>query len=255
MPSNVKGTLKYTCDVLGLIFRSFDPLEIQTTEHWVEKIVVECRNEKPIELTVTFASAPSADTALISGKVICRMIVGRLALQYGLCIQEPILAAQELVEEKDGRTKKVIAGSFPMVCSGKDNKKIEPQDVAALKADLEDLRPNRQDYEELYRVAMQAVDNVDRYMSLYRILSLLCPNPKGKEKQQYVDLFIEQQTTELRTHARPDMAHIKETIYSKLRNEVGHARHGVDLAHTRHEMDTRVYELAKIARKAIEIKT
>lgn len=251
----VKGTLKYTCDVLGFIFRSFEPLEIQTTEPWVEKVVVECRNEKLIEVTVTFASAPSADTAFISGKLICRTIVGRLALQYGLCIQEPLLAAQDLEEEKDGKTTKVVASGIPMVCNGKDSKNVEPQDIAALKADLEDLRPNREDYEELYRVAMQATDNVDRYMSLYRILSLLCPNPKGEEKQEFVDLFIEQETSEKRTHPRPDKPHIKETVYSKLRNEVGHTRKGVDLAHTRQGMDARVYELAKIVRKAIEIKT
>ena len=29
MSSIVKGTLKYTCDVLGFIFRSFDELEIR----------------------------------------------------------------------------------------------------------------------------------------------------------------------------------------------------------------------------------
>jgi hypothetical protein len=255
MPSIVNGTLTYTCDVLGFIFRSFEPLEIRTTEPWVEKVLVECRNEKPIEVTVTFASAPSADTAFISGKMICRTIAGRLAMQYGLCIQEPLLAAQELLEEKDGRTTRVVAGSFPMVCSGKDSKRIEPHEVAGLKADLEDLRPNREDHEELYRVAMQSADNVDRYMSLYRILSLLCPDALGKERQEFVDLFIEQETSELRSHPRPDKPHIKETIYSKLRNEVGHARTGVDLAHTRHEMDSRVYELAKIARKAIELKT
>ncbi len=54
----VRGTLKFTCDVLGFIFRSFEPLEVRTTEPWVEKVVLECRNETPIEVTVTFASAP-----------------------------------------------------------------------------------------------------------------------------------------------------------------------------------------------------
>ncbi len=187
--------------------------------------------------------------------MICRTIIGRLALQYGLCIQEPLLAAQDLEEEADGRTTKVVAGRFPMVCNGKESKKIEPPDLPGLKAELEDLRPNRRDYEELYRVAMQAADNIDRYMSLYRILSLLFPNPRGEEKQEFVDAFIEQETSERRTHPRPDKPHIKETVYSKLRNEIGHARQGVDLAHTRQRMDARVYELAKIVRRAIEKKT
>jgi len=251
----VKGTLKYTCDVLGFIFRSFEPLEVRATEPWVEKVVVECRNETPLEVTVTFASAPSAETALISGRVICRTIVGRLALQYGLCVQEPFLAAQDLEEDKDGRTTKVVAGGAPMVCNGKDSQKISPQDLPGLKVELEDQRPNRQNYEELYRIAMQAVDNVDRYMSLYRILSLLCPNAQGKEVQKCVDDFIEQQTKEKRHFKRPDKTSVLETVYTRLRNEVGHARPGVDLAHTRREMDGRVYELAAVVKKAIEIKT
>ena len=165
------------------------------------------------------------------------------------------MAAQNLMVEKDGITTNVAVGSIPMVCSGKDSRSLDLQDLASLKVDLEDLRPNKQDYEELYRVAMQSVDGVDRYMSLYRILSLLNPNQTGKEDQQFVDIFIEQQSTERRTHQRPDKPHIRETIYSKLRNEVGHARQGVDLAVTRQEMDVRVYELAVITSKAIELKT
>lgn len=255
MSSIVKGTLKYTCDVLGFIFRSFEELEIETTEPWVEKVIVECRDEKPIEVSVTIASAPSAEGALISSRVICRTIVGRLALRYGLCIQEPILASQSLVVMKDGSTTNVAVGSIPMAISGKDSLSLDSQELAALKLDLEDLRPNKQDYEELYRVAMQSADSVDRYMSLYRILSLLNPNQNGREDQQLVDIFIEQQSADRRIHQRPDKPHIRETIYSKLRNEVGHARPGVDLAVTRQETDVRVYELAVITRKAIELKT
>lgn len=256
MASVVKGTLKYTCNVLGYIFRSFDPLEIQTTEPWVERVVVECRDETPIMVTVTFASVPSVDTAIISSKVICRTIIGRLALKFGLCVQEPFLSAQELEEEKDGKTTRVATAYAPLSISGKESKKVEHKDVADLKAELEDLRPNKQDYEELYRVAMQAVDGVDRYMSLYRILSLICLNPTtGKEDQKYVDDFIVQVTSEIRQFPRPDKPGVLETVYSKLRNEVGHARPGVDLASTRQEMDKRVYELAVVARRAIELNT
>ena len=78
---------------------------------------------------------------------------------------------------------KAAASAVPLFCSGKDSKRVEQNDAAELKKELEDLRPHRQDYEELYRIAMQAEDTVDRYMSLYRILSLVCPNPAGKEEQ------------------------------------------------------------------------
>lgn len=256
MASGVKGTLKYASAVQGYIFRSFDPLEIETPEPWVEKVVVECRDESPIVVTVAFAAAPSVDTALISGKAICRTVVGRLALKYGLCAQEPLLTSEELEEEKDGTTVKAAASAVALSCSGKDSKRVEQNEAAELEKELEDLRPHRHDYEELYRrIAMQAADAVDRYMSLYRILSLLCLSPTGKEEQKYVDDFIEQETTAKRQFKRPDKQSVLETVYSRLRNEVGHARPGVDLATTRREMDTLVYELAAIAKKAIERKT
>ncbi len=140
MQAIVKGTLKYSCEVRGFVFRSFDPMEIQANDRSVDKVVVECRNETPIEITVSFASASSADAAFITSKDICRKIVGRLALRYGLCIQEPLLVEKQLLEEKDGTKKNVVAGSIPMACSGKVSQKIEPQEVAKLKADLEDLR-------------------------------------------------------------------------------------------------------------------
>lgn len=250
----VKGTLTYRADVKGYIFRNFEPLEVQTAEPWVQKVVVACPAESPVEVTVTFASAPSADTARISGKLICRTILGRLALKYGLLVQEPIVAAENLEEEKDGTVTKVSAAGLSLACSGKDSKAVQPGDVAGLKAELEDLSPRGEVYHDLYRVAMQAEDSVDRYLSLYRLLSILCPDPKGDEKQEFVDRFIEQQTSEKRAYKRPDKPHILETIYTSLRNEVGHARQGVDLAKTRQQMDTRVYELAEIVKKAILLK-
>lgn len=165
----VNGTLTYRADVKGYIFRSFEPLEVQATEPWVEKVVVACPAERPIEVTVTFASAPSADTARISGRLICRTILGRLALKYGLLVQEPITAAEYLEEEKDGWVTKVAAAGIPLACSGKDSKPVDPGEVACLKAELEDLSPRGEVYHDLYRVAMQAEDSVDRYMSLYRL--------------------------------------------------------------------------------------
>ncbi len=250
----VKGTLMYRAQVKGFIFRSFEPLEVQTTEPWVDKVVVACPAESPIEVTVTFASAPSADTAQISGKVICRTILGRLALKYGLLAQEPFLVSENLEEEKDGMVTKVAAAGLPLTCSGKDSKSVPPGDVASLKAELEDLSPRGVVYHDLYRVAMQAEDSVDRYMTLYRLLSILCLGPHGEEKQEFVDRFIEQETSEKRKYRRPNKPHILETIYTSLRNEVGHARPGVDLGATRCQMDTRVYELAEIVTKAILLK-
>ncbi len=91
-------------------------------------------------------------------------------------------------------------------------------------------------------------------MSLYRILSLLCPHPKGNESQCYVDEFIVANSSEKQDYPRPNNSSKYETIYTKLRNEIAHVRNGVDLRDTRTKIDVCVYELAKIVKKAIETK-
>lgn len=249
----VSGTLTYRAEVKGFIFRNFAPLEVQTTEPGVANVVVGCPGESPIEVIVKIASSASADTARITGKSICRTILSRLSLKYRLCVQEP-LVAEDLQEENDTAVTNLAAGAMPMSCPGKDSKDVKPEDVSGLKADLEDPTPPGHIYYDLYRLAMQAEDSVDRFMSLYRLLLILCLNKKGEEDQKCVDNFIERNTSEKRTHERPGMPNVLETVYSSLRNNIAHVRKGVDLAETRREMNTRVYGLAEVVKNAIRLK-
>jgi hypothetical protein len=246
----VKGSLTYRAEVKGFIFTRFGPVDVCVAQAGVEKVVVSCPEESPIALTVTFAAISSEEAARIAGRQICRDLLNRLAVQYCLCIQEPGLPdeAFELVGT-GGETVRTAATSATAVMFGKRTVEV---DAADLRAELEQLSPTGEVYYDLFRVAMQAQDEVDRFLSLYRILLLCFPRPRdGKEDQKFVDDFIEKNTTERRVHKRPDKPGVLETVYTRLRNEVAHARPGVDLATTRREMEGRVHALAELVRKAL----
>ena len=249
----IRGTLTYRAAVKGFIFARFAPFEVQVSQAGVERVVVGCSAESPIELTVTFSSVPSEDAARIIGKQVSRDLLSRLAVQYCLCIQEPCApdASFESVGP-GGETIRTAATSATAYTSGKRTVEVDAAEIAVLKADLERPGPAGEVYYDLFRVALQAQDEVDRFMGLYRILLLRFPRPKdGKEDQKCVDDFIEQHTPEKRTHLRPDKPGVSETVYSRLRNEIAHARPGVDLAATRREMEARVHALAEVVRTAI----
>ena len=75
------------------------------------------------------------------------------------------------------------------------------------------------------------------------------------DNQKDVDDFIMHeapstpQTPSLRPHANPGEL---ETVFTRLRNELGHARGGVNLDKTKIEMAMCVRELAALTKKAIQ---
>ncbi|KAA1180897.1 hypothetical protein [Paenibacillus sp. B2(2019)] len=108
----------------------------------------------------------------------------------------------------------------------------------------------------LFRIAMSNRDITAKYMLLYLILLFLTKDSEGKEKQGYVDNYINDDIGEVNSEysdgpqQKRNGTYIKETIYTKLRNEIGHFR-DIDLAETRKEMERTINSLVDIVRKAV----
>ena len=110
----------------------------------------------------------------------------------------------------------------------------------------------------VFRIALGAVSPVEKFLLLYYILSTLLPDRYGEDSQRQVDMFIRREqpgrppdTPVPLSKKRPKP--IKETIYSRLRNEISHRRPGVDLQTTRSEIAAHVGGLLKLAKRAIEL--
>ena len=86
-------------------------------------------------------------------------------------------------------------------------------------------------------------------MHLYHILLMLFDDDQPK-----VDKFIldEDPNVPLTPDPRPNRK-TKETIYTRLRNEFGHKRVGVNLDNTKAEMANRLGGLITLTKRAIEL--
>jgi hypothetical protein len=105
---------------------------------------------------------------------------------------------------------------------------------------------------ELFSAALRSKSPVEAFMHLYNILLMLLG-----DNQANVEAFV-------RTHEPgvPETPHPlypnsqpprMETVYTRLRNELGHQRAGVSLIHTKAEMENRVGGLRDLTKKAIEL--
>lgn len=112
---------------------------------------------------------------------------------------------------------------------------------------------NNFDNEEytLFRSALNNEDVVVKYMFLYQILSFKHLNNNGLESQKMVDDFIKSKFTEDKhMFQKWSDSGREETIYTRLRNQVGHFR-GKTSEETRNVMNTKIHELIELVKMSI----
>jgi hypothetical protein len=102
----------------------------------------------------------------------------------------------------------------------------------------------------MFRHALQIRDELGKFMALYMVLLSVCSEGKEDDKQKHVDEFILKRDPKTPYCPSPHNKN-KETIFTKLRNQVGHSR-GVSLAQTRTEMAQNLSALQAHVFAAIE---
>jgi hypothetical protein len=97
-----------------------------------------------------------------------------------------------------------------------------------------------------YRFAGFQNDPVARFMFFYNILLQL-----HNDSQKQIDDFIRKEMTNIPQSPRPDKPRLIETIYTRLRNEVGHTRTGATSEQTSKEIKENVMGLQTLVKAAI----
>lgn len=98
-----------------------------------------------------------------------------------------------------------------------------------------------------FRFAVQSDDAVTRYMFLYNILLQV-----HNDKQEEVENFIRKQEPAVQDSQSPRFPKIRETIYTRLRNEIAHLRSNATLETTSKKIEYKVQDLQYLVKKAIE---
>jgi hypothetical protein len=118
-----------------------------------------------------------------------------------------------------------------------------------VKAVLEEKAPAGESNYGLFRSARQSESRAEEFLHLYQIILMLCGDAQRK-----VDEWIKAQVPTVPETPHPREARM-ETVYSRLRNEFGHHRSGVDLDNTKREMASHLGGLRELARQAIQLLT
>ncbi|WP_152419764.1 methylamine utilization protein MauJ [Bhargavaea cecembensis] len=111
---------------------------------------------------------------------------------------------------------------------------------------LANLKTN--DYHRLYREAMQTNDVIARYMFLYGIVYHV-----QNSSQDKVDSYIRRlnPSIEERTSTNPRTPNKQITIYTWLRNEIGHTTGNTDINMVKHEINEVCDTFAQLVKDAI----
>jgi hypothetical protein len=172
-------------------------------------------------------------------------LLNKIAFCYPLArVGEPWITQLDFKQKKTETSE--------MLCSMSIN--AEDSDKKLLESLCEQIQGSKDlsfDYYTIFRAAMNNEDIVVKYMFLYQILLSRHVNKDGRESQKSVDEFIKSNVSEDKhMYQKWEDTGYEETIYTRLRNQVGHFRQKTS-SETRNAMDTKINELIDLVKKSI----
>lgn len=159
-------------------------------------------------------------------------------------VGEPWIVDEYTKDKKIGTAE--IYGSVFVSTEERDKKLLEN----LCKKIMQGSNFDNEDY-NLFRAAINNEDIVVKYMFLYQILSFKHLNSKGVESQKMVDEYIKSKYTEDKhMFQKWSDTDREETIYTRLRNQVGHYR-GKTSQQTRRDMSAKMQDLIELVKRSI----
>jgi len=246
----LRGIVKFRARIVdaikGLSFPSF---YFNLNEPAVEKVEIEGPNGSDILTTVHLASIPNSKDGEAIAKGVHLAALDRISFLQGIAIDNGELAGSEFFPV-DPTLGSIFAEPGSLSLTGCEARFVVGLTAASLKKELEQAEPPGENIFSLFRLGLNATSPVEKFMILYNILLMLFDDSQPK-----VDAFIRGQdpNVPLTPDPRPNHQSRLETVYTRLRNELGHKRSGVSLDRTKEEMTKRANDLANLTKHAIEL--
>ena len=234
------GTITFMAPATGLQLES---VEFSNSLPTVEKITVETQVDDSIKIDFHLIDVFAIEDAEDIAKPIVVSIIDRLAFELDVSIGDPRLSGATVPKDASASAIRTMT-SMPV------SWRVLAPDVvpdAARRHEIEAIleQPySRPDLYSAYRFSCNQSDAVARYMFLYNILLQL-----HNDSQTQVDDFIRREEPAVAQSPSPRSG--METIYTRLRNEVGHRRPGVTPEQTRTEMESKMTGLQELTKRAI----
>ncbi len=241
-----KGTVDFEASIRGNGV-TFERFAFASNASGVEKVEIEGPNGDVIRATVHLASVASDGDGRVLANQVITAALDRIAFKYGVAIENAQKAGEHfsLLNAPPGDLGIVGIAACGTVGT---LRAVHSIPAAELKRGLEQASPPGERNYGLLRSARQSTSSVEEFLHLYNIVRMICGDSEEK-----VDAFIITHEPAVPQTPRPRKPGKTETVYTRLRNEYGHVRKGVDLARTKTEMSNRLRGLISLTKQAIEL--
>lgn len=251
------GQIEVTAMVTGFSYPQFNTFEIQPDDQSIaaaryELVPPSHSQPKPaIKLTILIQNVPTPADAFNLSVQYAKKAMSRMAFHFAIGLDDPIVGTLELEEAYDGKTSWIYAATVSMTIAAHQTYALVESDLLAMKQNLKDYSHSSDAKFELLRDATRCSDTTEQFMCLYALLYDWQGN-----SQQNVDIFIiandpdpQPQPSAIRSSGSREP---RDTIYTRLRNVIGHYRSGQSLEGTRQAMQQRLHGLILLARLTID---
>jgi hypothetical protein len=240
-----KGSVNYRAGGARI---AFDPMDILTYIPNTSGATLTATADA-VTLKVEISKAATVDEAIRSGAEVAAHVAKVLTYHLNIHFKGFGLADHALVEEKaDAAPAHHVGSNIGFFMKVDDCLHIGPDKTAAIKTALD--QPNHAGYlfYDQFRAALSLGDPLARFMSLYNIVLSL-----SNDSQEDVDVLALRLDGAAPTNPpfHPRRSGIAETVYTRLRNQVGHVRPGTTIEGTRAEMETWLPGLIRMAKDLI----
>lgn len=215
----------------------------------VENVEVSSPDERHVVVKVVFKDVGSEDEAACIAGMIATRVADHLAYEYRVAAGDPTRGDAAFRHgDQSGARHMSVSHVLCFSTTGHVTHDARQDDSSHIKSMIEASVPNRDAYYSQLRWILRQSDPVARFMHLYKILLTLQGGPK--HTQGRVDAFIISQESGVQiihnAHKSCD-----ETIYTRLRNEVGHEIPGTTPDSTRQGMEQHLDRLIDHVKVAI----
>lgn len=248
----LRGIVKFRSRVLDVDREvTFSAMEFNPNEPGVGKVEMEGPNGNEILTAVHLTGVDSSTEGMAIATKVHMAALDRISFRYDIGLENGrvIESGFSPVDSTPHGEHRITPGTGYFFMDGQDVKFKRGLSSEHLKTELEQPAPPGERNFRLFRSALQSTSPVEEFLHLYNILMMLF-----NDDQRRVDNFIcsKNPGVPLTPDPRKNKNRL-ETVFTRLRNELGHNRQDGKLDDTKAEMKKRLGELTALTKLAIEL--
>jgi hypothetical protein len=253
--SAFKGEVFFKSNFSG---SEFEPIEISPPFDGVSKAIIKSTYPEGVLLKVEISEADTFDGAITKARKVAEHFAKVMTFKSNVFQQEFQYVSDNLLEVMtlpDGSSQEIrwsVVG-LGLGVTSESYMSLNEEQKNDMKESLEQINSDDLTYYDLFYSALSLTDPIAKFMVLYLIVLSTFTDDQGKVDEFILSKQSGESGVPIFPPYRPRRSGIPETIYTKLRNQVGHIRPGTTIQSTREEMEKNLGGLIRITRKIISL--